>query len=68
MNRRSSFVAALLLVGCTSWCAGAPRPPQTQTQSLTQLFKQVSSAVVVVRTREHASLRRVGTRRSEPRP
>jgi S1-C subfamily serine protease len=62
MNRRSSIVAALLLVVCTSWCAGAPRPPQTQTQtqSLTQLFKQVSAAVVVVRTREHASLRRVG--------
>jgi serine protease Do len=59
MNRRIQIAFALLLAGCATWCVGAPRP-QPQTQSLSQLFKQVSGAVAVVRVREHASLRRVG--------
>ena len=62
MNRQMSFVSALLLAGMASWCAAAPRPPQSQMQSqpLSKLVKQVSGAVAVVRVREHASMRRVG--------
>src|SRR5687767_15054048 len=61
MNRRVSIASTLLLVAFSTWCAAASRPQrpqaQVQTQSLSKLFKQVSSAVGVVRIREHASLR-----------
>jgi serine protease Do len=61
MNLLVKIVSSVLLVGFASWCAGAPRPSQTQaqTQSLANLFKQVSSAVAVVRVREHTTLRRM---------
>jgi serine protease Do len=60
MKRRMAIASILLLVSCATWCADAPRSPQTQTRSLSQLFKRVNGAVAVVRTREHASLRRAG--------
>jgi serine protease Do len=62
MSRPVSIASTLLLMVLSTWCVAASRPqhPQMQTQSLSKLFKQVSGAVGVVRTREHASLRGVG--------
>jgi serine protease Do len=60
MRHRIVIAFTLLLVGGAACCAGASRPSQTQPRSLSQLFKQVSGAVAVVRTREHASLQGVG--------
>ena len=62
MNLLIKIASSVLLAGFATWCAGAPRPSQAQAQpqSLAKLFKQVSSAVAVVRVREHTTLRRVG--------
>ena len=60
MKLRMTIATLLLSVSGATWCANAPPQPRAQTRSVSQLFKRVSGAVAVVRTREHASLRPVG--------